>query len=291
MSEFPDYKEAQLALMFNMPMTTDGKILGEYYFDKCKNIFEKFAIEFDEESDELGEIIEDENEFFDEFFEKFDKKKQFTVISKSTRLQERLTDAYIELSFNDYDAAIENLNHALAIQNLSCNEKSQICNAFACCYYNLDKKELCYHALMQSFEFEEDNIDCLCLMLAYAEKYEQKSPFNFCLDKLEQCSFDNELDAFKIVANLNEGKRFATALEVVDKLLRKKPFDYNFNKYRGILYFNMGEKTRARNIFLHQLRLFGDLCDARYYLFFIKSFAEEDFLSIERLSNNWSKLT
>ncbi|MEG1608365.1 MAG: hypothetical protein RR348_00710, partial [Clostridia bacterium] len=190
LSEFPDYKEAQLALMFNMPMTTDGKILGEYYFDKCKNIFEKFAIEFDEESDELGEIIEDENEFFDEFFEKFDKKKQFTVISKSTRLQERLTDAYIELSFNDYDAAIESLNHALAIQNLSCNEKSQICNAFACCYYNLDKKELCYHALMQSFEFEEDNIDCLCLMLAYAEKYEQKSPFNFCLDKLEQCSFD-----------------------------------------------------------------------------------------------------
>lgn len=290
--EFPNYHEAHLALMFNLPLTANGKQLGEYYLKKCQDIFEKFVVDLDDlESDEFGDIIDDENEILDDFFEKCEMKKKFQIVNKKSKLKQYVSDAYQALAHKHIDEALEFLMDALTIRNASNEGKMQVCNAFSCCYFEQDERELCYESLMLSFEVQPNNIDCLCLMIAFARRYDDDKTLQFAIENLEKCKIDNSYDAFKAISSLNGEKRFAKALEFTNEVLNTRPYDYIFNKCRAILQFNLGNISCAKRIFIRQNRLYGDFCDAKHFLTFFEVFSSQKYLPIQRLVSDFNLMT
>lgn len=287
--ESPHNDKAFLSLMMNITTSKYAdKDLAEYYFNKCKNMFEEILVaDLVDDDDQLSEMVGDGNALLDLLFDNEQKKKDFHVLGRSEKLHDILAQAYILLGNEKAEDAIVILNSAYQIKKLSKLENARICNALACCYFNLGNEELCSQHLFKADEFENNNVDCLVMMYAFSDKFKRPDVMNFCLDSLEKSDFKKRFDAQRIVTYLCEGKRFNAALDVAKKYLKLHPFDYEFNKFEGIIYFNLGYKEKARKIFLRQNNIFGKLCNARYYVYCIDIFSDLKFLSIERFPNNW----
>lgn len=295
----PKNKEAKMQLMFNLASLGE-KDNANYYYQQVKDFVQtrkvqnikevKSALEeFDIDEENIQAIIKPLDIDFEKILAGERDAGHFTMHGNLERFNENLDKAVELVKSGQYEDALAPIERALKL-NVRKQKKALAYYSQAVCYYNLKRYNDSKNSALLGFENDEDNTD---LKLIYCEAIaaigDQKE-----LDEKMSCWFNkfnkSEYQYLRRITQIYmKSEKWEKAIKYLNDAKKYYKESYQLNEYLGICYFNLGQSEKAKSIFIKMNDVYGDLCNAKHYLYYLST-GKADGIPHDAVFGDWPEL-
>lgn len=298
--EAPHDAEAYAILMFNFKSVDYNEAAQYYapkaqpYLDKKRDDFKKYLKDLNQDylyyddleipvselkNEEFDRLISGEFPFLDELKKATEKKPTFTVIDHVGEFDDLMNKLYDAARQNDYAKAIDYANEAI---KLNVSEDIKISARYAKCVA-LMMMNYTRESLDQTNEMLERYPDDHSFILLKAELMSAMKNIEGLIKTLKVFN-DKPLDEImpfeRIIDLYLKNHLFEEALSFVEPRLPYFVDSYTLLSFYGVILFDLGRIKEAKSVFSDLNGIYGDLCDARHLLTYIKFGTDEPILTI-----------
>lgn len=299
MSKYPDDAEIKIMMLINM-LSLNDRDLAQYYYDSVKDYIKTkkvFASQIVDdmvrlEVDMTGKNLEKDDAIdfdLEEILKEPPQQNTFTMINDSVRFDQYIDKICACINEGSYGEAIDLANEALKLKVNNQQKKIAIYSkamALLILGYVREAKDLCEKTL-------DEYGDDLNIRLLYCQTLvdsKDKEGLKKAISSIIEAPDTEFMQFHRICQILIKGGLLDEAKNYLKKLIKDNPDSYSYNAYLGIIYFNEGDKEKARRIFAQLNGLYGDLATAKHFLNYIDS-EETKPIPVEAVNGDWKELT
>lgn len=279
-------KEVMSLIMYNY-QALNMQDQAKYYYDKCASFLEKRKNDFksfisnapgdilmiDGEEIPLDEITEEEIDGFlgTNLIKDLNTPKKpsiFTVIDNKSKFQDLVAEMYNCAAKQDFAGAIDCANKALELNVKKTDKIVPLYTKGVALMLMGYSREAMEHVNRVLEEYPNDySVNILkCELLS---SINDKSGLKDAMEFFKTRPLDEVLPFDRIMGIYLRNKLYQEGLDFVKPRMEYFSDSYTLNIYLGMLYFNLGEVQKAKEVLSEINGLYGDLCDARHLLNYI----------------------
>ncbi len=277
-------QEVMSLIMFNYQALNMDDLV-KYYHPKCKTYLEKRKKDFksflsdapgqvlmiDGEEIPIDDITDADIDSFlgTDIIEKPQKKNSiFTVIDNDSKFQDLVSQMYDHASKQEFAQAIDSANQALKLNVKKSDRIIPLYTKGVALMLMGYHREALDHVNKVLQEYPNDySVNILkCELLSTIN---DKEGLKKAMEFFKSRPLDEILPFDRIMGIYLRNKLYKEGLEFVKPRMKFFTDSYTLNTYLAMLYFNLGEVKKAKEVLSELNGLYGDLCDARHLLNYI----------------------